>query len=756
MRTPPLLAPPPFAGLAFALGLAVALGVATAMPAHAAEPATGAGGAAPAAGPPSPRPRVGLVLGGGGARGTAHIGVLEVLERLRVPVDCIAGTSMGALVAGAWAAGVSPVAMREVLARADWADMFVDNPDYSELNFRNKRLLQRFLPGTETGVGAHGLTTPPGVVTGQKVKLFINRLVRADAGERGIEDLPLPLSIIATDIGTGERVAYRSGSLTMAMRASMAVPGLLAPVVHEGRKLVDGGLVDNVPIAEVRERCGAELVIAVNVGTPLLRPEQIGGLLSISAQMVALLTEQNVTRSLALLQPQDIYLHPDLGEITAGSFERHAEAADLGRAAAEGVAGRLAALAVDEATFAAWRHRLEGRDRPVPRVDAVEIAGLARVNPAVVQRYLRQRPGEPLDTEALNRDLLRAYGDGHYAAVDYALLTAREKTVLRITPLEKPWGPDYLRLSLTLQSTLSQGSGYQLRAGYQKTWINRLGGELLFTGEVGSVSGLAAEWYQPLDAAQQWFTDVQVGYRRERQDVYVGRQRVAEYRLARSTAEFSAGRAFSLLGQVRVGWRETHLDAALETGLPLLPLPDERRTGGWLLALDLDRQDALYFPSRGWALRAELFGSPQRDYTRFEADLRGAMPWGDYVLGGRMGVIGSPSGMLPADDAARLGGFLNLTGYAQGQLVGDSVRYVQVRAARIVGRLPLGLRGDMRVGLALEAGKVGTPYTPQRRNGWLGSAALYAGGETPIGAVYLGLGRAAGGATNAYLFIGTP
>jgi NTE family protein len=756
MRTPPLLAPPPFAGLASALGLAVALGVATAMPAHAAEPAAAAGVASPAAGTPSTRPRVGLVLGGGGARGTAHIGVLEVLERLRVPVDCVAGTSMGALVAGAWAAGVSPAEMREVLARANWADMFVDNPDYSELNFRNKRLLQRFLPGTETGVGAQGLTTPPGVVTGQKVKLFINRLVRADAGERRIETLPLPLSIIATDIGTGERVAYRSGSLTHAMRASMAVPGLLAPVVHEGRKLVDGGLVDNVPIAEVRERCGAEVVIAVNVGTPLLRPEQIGGLLSVSAQMVALLTEQNVTRSLALLRPEDIYLHPDLGEITAGSFERHAEAADLGRAAAEGVAGRLSALAVDPAAFAAWRHRLEGRDRPVPRVDAVEIAGLARVNPAVVQRYLRQRPGEPLDTEALNRDLLRAYGDGHYAAVDYTLLTAREKTVLRITPLEKPWGPDYLRLSLTLQSTLSQGSGYQLRAGYQKTWINRLGGELLFTGEVGSVSGLAAEWYQPLDAAQQWFTDVQVGYRRERQDVYVGRQRVAEYRLARSTAEFSAGRAFSLLGQARVGWRETHLDAALETGLPLLPLPDERRTGGWLLALDLDRQDALYFPSRGWALRAEWFGSPQRDYTRLEADLRGALPWGDYVLGGRLGLVSSPSGMLPADNAARLGGFLNLTGYAQGQLVGDSVRYVQLRAARIVGRLPLGLRGDMRVGLALEAGKVGTPYTPQRRNGWLGSAALYAGGETPIGAMYLGLGRAAGGATNAYLFIGTP
>jgi NTE family protein len=750
------------AGMMLGAGLAQAQGV------------TGAAGAAPMTAPvtapitaapappaadaaaPQRRPRVGLVLGGGGARGAAHIGVLEVLEQLRVPVDCIAGTSMGALVAGAWAAGVSPAEMREVLGRANWSDMFFDNPDYSELNFRNKRLLQRFLPGTETGVTAGGVTVPPGVVTGQKVKLFINQLVRADVGERLIEQLPLPLSIIATDIGTGERVAYRDGSLTQAMRASMAVPGLLAPVDDGERKLVDGGLVDNVPIAEVRERCGAELVIAVNVGSPLLRPEQIGGLLSISAQMVALLTEQNVTRSLATLTATDIYLQPDLGDITAASFERHAEAADRGRAAAEAVAGRLATLAVGDAAFAAWRHRLEGRDRPVPRVDAVEIAGLSRVNPQVVQRYLRQRPGEPLDTEALNRDLLRAYGDGHYASVDYTLLTVRERHVLRIAPVEKPWGPDYLRMSLTLESTFSQGSTYQLRAGYQKTWINRLGGELLFTGEVGSSTGAAAEWYQPLDAGQQWFADVQVGYRRERQDVYFNGQRIAEYRLARSTAELSAGRSFSLLGQLRAGWRETYVDATLETGLPLLPLPDERRTGGWLLALEMDQLNALYFPSRGWAVRAELFDSPQRAYSRLDVDLRGAVPWGDHVLGGRLAMVRSLSGRLPADNAARLGGFLNLTGYANGQLVGDSVQYAQLRAARIVGRLPLGLRGDMRLGVALEAGKVGRPYTQQRRTGWLGSAALYAGGETPIGAVYIGLGRAAGGATNAYLFVGTP
>ena len=200
--------------------------------------------------------------------------------------------------------------------------MFRDDPGYEELNFRNKRLQQRFLPGSETGFAGGGAVALPGVVSGQKIKLFFNHLVRADTGERELQQLPLPVSIIATDIGTGERVVLRDGSLTLAMRASMSVPGLLAPLEYRGRKLVDGGLVDNVPIKEVRERCGADVVIAVNVGSPPLKPEQVLGLLSITTQMVALLTEQNVSRQRwpLLRPPATSTSSPSSGDITAGSI----------------------------------------------------------------------------------------------------------------------------------------------------------------------------------------------------------------------------------------------------------------------------------------------------------------------------------------------------------------------------------------------------------------------------------------------------
>lgn len=754
-------------GPRFALTLVLAC-LAAALPATAADPAgrggdpavvpAGGSAAAPAAAPS--RPRVGLVLGGGGARGAAHVGVLEVLEDLRVPVDCVAGTSMGALVAGAWAAGLSPAEMRRELSQADWLDMFRDDPAYDELNFRNKRLQQRFLPGSELGLTPQGAVTPPGVVSGQKIKLFFNHLVRADTGEREMQQLPLPVSLIATDIGTGQRVVLREGSLTQAMRASMSVPGLLAPLDYGGRKLVDGGLVDNLPVQEVRERCGAEVVIAVNVGSPPLPPEQVNGLLGITAQMVVLLTEQNVTASLARLQPQDIYLKPELDGITAGDFARHAEAADRGRSAAQALVNRLAPLGVNEPSYAAWQQRMAVRERALPRVDAVEIAGLTRVNPELLRRYVEQQPGQPLDTATLNRDLLRAYGDGHYEKVDYAVLSQSGRKLLRLLPVEKGWGPDYLRWGLRLESNLSQGSGYQLRVGHHQTWLNPLGGELLLVGDIGSSTGASAEWMQPLDGAQRSFVEAAVGYRRDRVDYWFGDQRIAEYRSARTRLDLAAGINFRLLGQLRLGWRETQVNNRLETGLDVYQAlagdAAERASGGWLLALDLEQADRLYFPSRGWSLQASWYDTPRRDYARAAFDLRGAVPWQNWVLSSRLTWTGSPRGELPLNDAARLGGLLNMTGYAAGQLVGDDVAYGHVRAERIIGRAPPGLRGELRLGLALELAKVAQPYTRQVRDGRLHSVALYLGGETPVGPVFLGLGRASGGSVNAYLLVGVP
>jgi NTE family protein len=701
------------------------------------------------------RPTVGLVLGGGGARGAAHVGVLEVLEELRVPVDCIAGTSMGALVAGAYAGGLTPAEMRETLAKADWSDMFIDNPDYSELSYRNKTISRRFLPGSETGVGVRGVQYQGGVVGGQKIKLFLNQLVHSDLGERNIEQLPLPLSIIATDIGSGDRVVFRDGSLTRAMRASMSVPGLLAPVEYNGRKLVDGGLVDNLPIEEARSRCRPDVIVAVNVGSPLLKPEEIGSLLTVSAQMVNILTEQNVTRSLAGLKPGDIYIKPELDGITAGDFQKNAETAERGRQAADTVREQLRLLGVGEEEYRRWWQGIELARLTPPQVDEIAVVGLKDVNPAAVTRHLEQQAGQKIETGRLNRNLLRAYGDGYYEGIDYELMSIHDRHILRILPVEKPWGPDYVRVGVHLQSTLRRGSSYGLRGGYHRTWLNSLGGEFLAMGEIGTTDGFNLDWYQPVDERQIFFIEPQLGYRRTDVDVFEDNNKIAQYKFNDSRLGLMAGANLGRLGQLRAGREERRHSTSLDVGTLRLPLTDQRY-GGWRIALDLDQKDRLYHATRGWALRSSLFDSSEAGYSKLETEFQVSGSLGDFVLTGHLRYIGSPRGRLPYYDAGSLGGFLNLSGFSQGQILGDDIRYGGLQAEKIIGRLPLGLRGDMRLGFAMEAAKAGFRYTETGREGWLNSGTIYVGGETPLGLLYLGFGRSSAGMSNLYLFIGTP
>jgi len=674
---------------------------------------------------------------------------------MRVPVDCVAGTGMGALVAGAWAAGMSPAQMRIEMSKANWHDMFQDNPEFSELSYRNRRQSQRFLPASETGFNHGEIQYPPGVVLGQKVKLFFNSLVHANLGEPEMQQLPLPVSIIATDIGTGERIVFRDGSLTMAMRASMSVPGLLAPIAYQNRKFVDGGLVDNVPIREVRERCGAEVVIAVNVGSPLLKAEEVGSLLSVSVQMVNILTEQNVAQSLATLRPGDIYIKPDLEKISAGDFDKHEQAAERGRVAAEGAAARLQTLSVGETQYAHWWGRFAApAKKRAPRIDEIEIAGLEQVNPEIVERHITQKQGEPLDTEQLDKDLLRVFGEGYFESVDYSLLRTRDRNILRITPVEKGWGPGYLRLGLNLELA-GQGATFDLRLGYQKTWLNRLGGELLVLGQIGSTYGAGAEFYQPLDAKQVFFVEPIAGYERRRSAVFQEDLKIAEYAVSSLAGQVAVGVNVGLLGQVRAGWYEKKLSASIETGLPLFPTGTVRYGGGFV-GLEFDQFNRLHFPSKGWATRLRYFSSSDEDFSRLDARAEVAHTIDSYVLGAKATYAGSPGSRLPIFDAGQLGGFLNMSAFAKGQLVGDDVTYAQLKVEKIIGTFPIGLRGDMRLGLALEAGYRGAAYTETKRTGVLNSTTLYVGGETPLGPLYLGYGYSTSGTWNAYFFLGTP
>lgn len=700
-------------------------------------------------------PRVGLVLGGGGARGAAHIGVLEVLQEEGIVVSCVAATSMGALVAGAWAAGLTPQEMRANLAAVDWRDIFIDSPESAQMSQRNRQIQRRYLPGTETGIGPEGLRYQSGMLSGQKIKLFLNRLIGAERLERQIDNLPLALSILATDIGTGERVVLRDGPLSTAMRASMSVPGLLAPVAHAGHKLVDGGLVDNLPVTEVRERCQPEVVIAVDVSSPLLPSESVGSLLTVSAQMIGILTQQNSQRSRALLGAGDILIQPALENISGVDFQRHDEAIAHGRAAANALRERLRELRADAAEHAAWREKLHA-PLPAPQpIAAIEIAGLRHTRAPALARFLSIAPGDTPSAQRIDRDLLRIYGDGHYESVDYTVRHERERKVLRILPVEKPWGPDYLRFGLKLQADTREGSNFGLRAAYHRTQLNALGGEFLAHGELGTQNRLLANLYQPLEETQRFFAESEIGLLEERLSLYENNRRTAQYKAHEDRFGLWLGYNAHSYGVLRLGWLEARQRYTPDIGA--LELPNVRANfGGWQFDTEIDRFDRLYFPSRGWSANLRYFSSPKQNYSRLDLELRGAFTLDDTVFNARLATVDSPRGDLPIYAAGRLGGFLNMTAFATHQLLGDKVRYAGLRMERIVGRLPLGLRGDLRIGVALEAARLGKRFSETRRDDWIDSTALYLGGETPLGPAYIGLGHSGSGVTNLFLFIGTP
>ena len=706
-------------------------------------------------------PRIGLVLGGGGARGAAHIGVLQVLEELRVPVDCIAGTSMGALVGGAYAAGVAPQEIIDLVARTDWVTMFDDSAGRESVNIRRKELDDRFYSGIEFGVGLDGLRFREGAVAGEKLKLFFNQLVRADLGDRPIQQLRMPLAIIATDIGTGERVAIRSGNLTSAMRASMSVPGLIAPVLREGRKLVDGGLTDNLPIAEVRDLCRAEVVIAVNVGSPLYNPDEVKGIVTVLGQVVNLLTEQNVARSMGELRPGDVYIRPHMGDITATAFTRQVEAAERGREATRLAADELRRFSLSPQAYAAWQERVrfaEGHESPI--VDQVTVEATRFVSPETIRRGISQQEGQPLDARTLARDLVREFNHGDLHSLDYNVVRERDRTILRITPVEKPWGPNYLRFGLNLASDFRSESAYNFRALFRSTWMNSLGGEWLLGAQIGSQQAGETEFYQPLDKRHTTFLRPYANTSLGKAPLYFEGDRVAVYRVQQTAGGLEGGVNLGVHGQVRFGWVERRIGAVLDTG------PDDflnltERLGGATGAIAIDTYDQPFFPTRGVkadvthfdALRVTAGGEK---YSRSEARFGAAYSLGRWTLLGGLEGGTALKGNLPLGDAFTLGGPRRLSGFANDQMRGGDYTFGRVEAQyRLNFATPLyGL--TLLAGVSAEAGRMSKLITETSLSGWQRSLGAYIAASTFLGPVYLGVADAKNGKGRFYLFIGTP
>jgi NTE family protein len=755
-----------------AISISISLATIACNVAHAQQGATPSGTAAPAA--TSPRPRIGLVLSGGGARGAAHIGVLRVLEELRVPVDLVVGTSMGSIVGAAYATGLSVPEMEKQIKSITTARLFTDSPPRQDQTMRRKDddLRPYFVP--ELGVSAEGIALPKGLVTGVALEGVLRDLVQVTSA-RSFDELPIPFRAIATDIGTGEMVVLSEGSVVQAIRASMSVPGAVAPVELGRRKLVDGGLVRNLPV-DIARSMGAEIIIAVNLGTPLLKPEQITSALSVSVQMLNILTEQNVNRSLAELTPRDILIVPELGDYSAADFDHLVQTVPIGEAAARKVADRLRALSLPPEQYAALRAR-----QVAPAVagtlviDAVKVEGTSGVNEAVVLQAMQTRVGQPLDRDTIDLDMRRIFGRGDFETVNYTVQEVDGKRTLIILVKEKP-ERNYVRFGLELEAALGDQADFNLLASHRMKWLNSFGGEWRNDVILGRDVLLSTELYQPLSARQYLFVAPNLRYSIDRFDLFADDLRFAEYRDQTTSVGIDLGANFIQYGEARAGVRIGYRDFDLRSGglfiLPgpgdvpvTLPQGEAVQVGAFTLSATLDRLDNINFPRKGYFARGNLYASTDLlgaddEYTRWDARLSAPITWGAHtveVLAAAGGKLGSD--LVPLYDQFELGGFLNLSGLRRAQLRTEDFYFARLIYRANVANVPL-FEG-VYVGGSLEVARLrplvpiwhGKPFSGDLT---VKAASVFLGVDSPLGPLYLGFGYESRYNLAVYLYLGRP
>jgi len=707
------------------------------------------------------RPKVCLVLSGGGARGAAHVGVLKVLEELRVPIDCITGTSMGSIVGAAFASGISIDDMEKTLTGMSTQLLFRDLPPREERAVRLKRDDATNLTQLELGLRGGDILLPQGAVSGVQLESVLRRLSKVRGFQR-FDDLPIPFRAVATDLVTGKPVVLSQGELPAAMRASMSVPGVIQPLRLEGRVLVDGGLTDNLPVGVARAM-GAEVVIAVNLGTPLLKPEQLNSVLGVTGQMVSILTAQNVEASLASLKSTDVLIVPQLGDFSASDFDHLPETVPIGEAAARAVAGQLAKLSVSPAQYDAWQqHRLGGTTAAFPPVDEIRFGELQHVNPDIARAVLESQIGVPLDPKVLDQDMRRLYGTGDFEHVNYQLLEEPGKRILSVDAAEKAWGPNYLRLGLGLSTDFSGDAFFNLLASYRMTWLNRLGGEWRTDVQFGRTNRIASEFYQPVTPSQTFFVVPSASYERRTADVFQADQRIARYEIHEARIALEAGVQVAKYGELRMGLQHVDPHTRLDTGPTFLAprAEDSMSYQGISLRGLVDQLDSVNFPRAGYAASFEIHSSltalgSDAAFTRGETTGTFVKSFGEHTFSGSMKFGGRLGGdRLPGSELFQWGGLLQQSGYPTGALLGEELMFGRIVYTRRLARSTL--VDGVYAGLSLEVGRMRRPLIPNNEQGVLQSAALLLGVDTPVGPLYLGYGHANHGFDSLYLFLGRP
>jgi len=708
------------------------------------------------------RPRIGLALSGGGARGAAHIGVLKVLQRERIPIDYIAGTSMGAIIGGMYASGLSAEKIEELLTVADWDDIFTDRVDREIRSFRRKTDDRLWMIDQKPGFKDGKIVFPSGLVQGQKINQLLTELLLHVADIDNFDDLAIPFRAVATDIQTGEMVVLDSGNLPMAIRASMSIPAIMTPVRWGQHNLVDGGIASNLPIQVVRGM-GADIVIAVDISTPLSEEDVSKSLFSIVGQLTGFLTRRNTEVEIATLGARDILLIPDLGDIETGDFDQMGEAVPTGIASAELHITELRRYSLNEMAFT---EHLASRQLPETKQPVIEFIRFENAT-TVSDEYLIGRLlashredwliGLPLDVEQLERGIDELYGLDIFSHISYQVIEEDGKHGLQIWALAKSWGPDYVQFGAKWSSSFNGEGIFNFSTGLLKTELNSWNGEWRNALAVGEEPGLLTDFYQPLGKFGRWFTGARASFSQFNVNQFAeGSSDIEQqFRISEFSASAYGGREFGSWGRGSLNYTRGTGERKIRIGDPSIEDTDFD-IGELSVTLEADRLDDFYFPNHGYFLSAtyrtnqtEFGASQDYDQALFAGLFATTRGKNTFNIGANYNT--TTSGQAPPESRFRVGGLFNLSGYEFNQLSGQHYGRLVGQYRRVLWDAGF---AEVSIGTSLEYGNVWESRSDIELDDGIFAGSIFLGAKTPIGPIYFGYGLAEKGVSSFYLYIG--
>ncbi len=705
--------------------------------------------------PATDRPKIGLVLGGGGARGAAHIGVIQLLQELHVPVDYIAGTSMGSLVGAFYATGMNAEQLNATVRAIDFDTLFKDSTARKDEPYLRKLDDNLGLFGPKLGIGKDSQLLGLGAISGQKISFLFESLTSSRVAEGSFDDLPIPYRAMATDIITGDGVVIDKGNISVAMRASMSVPGAFDPVIMGDYMLVDGGLANNVPIDVVR-KMGADIVIAVDVGTPLEPRENLTSLVSITAQLSGLLVVRNAQAQIRTLTDRDILITPELGsDITSSSFGDVDKAIPIGYAGANLKRAELERLSIAPAQYALERSFIEACVTTPQPVQFVRIDNHSRFDDSVIRKRLHVPLGEPLDTKELDKNIGQIYALGFLNLVTYDVVEEDGKSGIVVHVTQDHRGTRFLEWGLDIFSG-NEGTAANLRLAVLNTALDDYGSEQRFLVQLGETPGAVWEVYKAVNPDLQIYLRPKAFWERQEFTTFdsSGRE-LNTYRVSQFGGQLDVLREFGRYAAVSAGVRRFSGDAHVGIGAP--STPDYSYNGAeYVFNGSLDRLDDRYFPNNG----AYATVSYLKSATALGAD----EPYEQIMSNAfyawtheRHTIIGGFRYDMTFDDDApiyalfRGGGLFNLSGLEPNRVNGQNFGMVLATY-----RFDLSGKGGLfpaYFGVSAEFGNAGEHHDDVFSNGIM-NGSIYFGNRSPIGPLYWGMGFAEGGNRTYFLRLG--